>query len=210
MAKIQFSKESFAKLRKSQLDKESATLLEKFNPNRPEPRQKKNTDNKQIIHHDNSDKNLKQSRKALKRQLRRIRQAYGIPAPRNEKSAAKRLDRKMARIELEKKKLKKVQRFSEQAKPDSYFSIFSPGLSNTKSSSHQKQHIKTKPIYNSQGNDAYNLAGEYSARNIEYGHGRRKTEEWNDAAAFDLNKELGRLREIQRKDPNTFDRGAMK
>lgn len=209
MAKIQFSKESFAKLKSSQLDEETVALLDKFNPDRPEPKQNKNI-NKQSEDQDNSKKTLKQSRKALNRQLRRIRQAYGIPTPRNEKSVAKRLERKMARIELEKQKLERVRRISEQAKSESHFSVFSPGLSSVKSPSHSRQHAKTKPIYDNRGNDAYNFAGEYSARNVEYGHGRKKTDEWNDSTAYDLNKELDKLRKIQKEDPNTFDRGAMK
>ncbi len=209
MAKIQFSKESFAKLKSSQLDKETATLLDKFNPDRPEPKQKTVT-SKQPIDSNVDKKTIKQSRKALKRQLRKIRQAYGIPAPENVGSTTKRLARKMARIELEKQKLERVRRISNQAKTESHFSIFSPGLSNTKSSSNSRQHKRTKPIYDARGNDAYNFAGEYSARNVEYGHGRRKTDEWNDATAYDLNNKLDELRKIQKVDPNTFDRGAMK
>lgn len=209
MAKIQFSKESFAKLKSSQLDKETATLLEKFNPDRPEPK-RKTVVNKQHTDSGVNKKTIKQSRKALKRQLRRIRQTYGIPASKNTGSTTKRLARKMARIELEKQKLERVRRISNQAKTESHFSIFSPGLSSAKSSSNSRQHTRTKPIYDARGNDAYNFAGEYSARNVEYGHGRRKTDEWNDATAYDLNNKLNELRKIQKADPNTFDRGAMK
>lgn len=209
MAKIQFSKESFAKLKSSQLDKETATLLDKFNPDRPEPKRKTAT-SKQPIDSDVDKNTIKQSRKALKRQFRKIRQAYGIPAPKKTSSAAKRLARKMARIELEKQKLERVRRISNQAKSESHFSIFSPGLSSAKSSSNSRQRARTKPIYDTRGNDAYNFAGEYSARNVEYGHGRRKTDEWNDATAYDLNNRLNELRKIQKVDPNTFDRGAMK
>ncbi len=209
MAKIQFSKESFAKLKNSKLDKETANLLDRFNPDRPEPKQKKIPD-KQVISQERTTDNLKRSRKALNRQLKRIRKAYGISTPKNEKAVAKRLNRKLARIELEKQKLERVRRISEQTSSNSHFSVFSPGLSNTKSSSHNRQHAKTKPIYDSRGNDAYNFAGEYSARNVEYGHGRRKTDEWNDDTALVLSEELNKLRKIQKEDPNTFDRGAMK
>lgn len=209
MAKIQFSKESFAKLKSSQLDKETANLLDKFSPDRPEPKRKTIT-NKQPTDSSINKNTVKQSRKALKRQLRRIRQAHGIPAPKNTESTTKRLARKMARIELEKQKLERVRRISDQAKSESHFSIFSPGLSSAKSSSNSRQRAKTKPIYDTRGNDAYNFAGEYSARNVEYGHGRRKTDEWNDTTAYDLNNKLNELRKIQKEDPNTFDRGAMK
>ena len=44
----------------------------------------------------------------------------------------------------------------------------------------------------------------------EFAHGRKRREEWNSSIAFNLKKELDDLRKLQRSDPNTFDRGAMK
>ncbi len=76
----------------------------------------------------------------------------------------------------------------------------------------KKKHYfgEEKPLINSDGKDMYDLAGEYAAREVEFGHGRRKSDEWNNAAALDLRRELDKLRSIQKNDPNTFDRGAMK
>ena len=73
-----------------------------------------------------------------------------------------------------------------------------------------KSRYEEKPLINSDGKDMYDFAGEYESRNIEYGHGRRKSDEWNNMAALDLKRELDNLRKVQRDDPNTFDRGAMK
>ena len=49
-----------------------------------------------------------------------------------------------------------------------------------------------------------------TSRRTEFGHGRKRREEWNSSIALDLKKELDNLRRIQKSDPNTFDRGAMK
>ena len=49
-----------------------------------------------------------------------------------------------------------------------------------------------------------------TSRKAEFGHGRKRSEEWNSSIALDLRKELNNLRKIQKSDPNTFDRGAMK
>lgn len=110
---------------------------------------------------------------------------------------------------LEAEKLKHVREISAHLR-STPTTFFSTGVSSHKTSTHSRQTSKTKPIYDSRGNDSYNFAGEYTARNVEYGHGRRKSDEWNDSTAYDLNKELDKLRQIRKEDPNTFDRQAMK
>jgi len=40
--------------------------------------------------------------------------------------------------------------------------------------------------------------------------GRARSKEWNDSTALDLQKEIKNLSEQKSKDPNTFDRFAMK
>ena len=76
----------------------------------------------------------------------------------------------------------------------------------------KKKHYfsEEKPLIGFDGKDMYDFAGEYAAREVEFGHGRRKSDEWNNTAAFDLHRELEKLRSIRKNDPNTFDRGAMK
>ena len=56
-----------------------------------------------------------------------------------------------------------------------------------------------KPLINYEGEDMYNLAGEYEARNVDFGHGRRKSDEWNDRSAFDLKDKLKEEREAREK-----------
>ena len=45
--------------------------------------------------------------------------------------------------------------------------------------------------------DFYDFAGEYQARNVEYGHGRKKSREWNDQAALNLKDELAELKRLR-------------
>ena len=61
-----------------------------------------------------------------------------------------------------------------------------------------------------QNYDTYDLAGQDMARNIEYGHGRRKTDEWNSYVAAKFSKEIEELKKRRLDDPNEFDRQAMK
>ena len=65
--------------------------------------------------------------------------------------------------------------------------------------------------YHPDGLDMFDYyASQESSRKAEFGHGRKRREEWNSSIALDLKKELDNLRKIQKNDPNTFDRGAMK
>ena len=52
-------------------------------------------------------------------------------------------------------------------------------------------------IIANEGDYMYNLAGEYEVRNVEFGHGRRKTNEWNDKVAFGLKDKLKEEREAR-------------
>ena len=55
----------------------------------------------------------------------------------------------------------------------------------------------------------YYINQDYSRKN-EFGHGRKRTLEWNDNKARELKDSLSSLRKLRESDPNTFDRGAMK
>lgn len=106
-------------------------------------------------------------------------------------------------LEIKNKKKKSVPKQSQQQKTSKVKTIKPKRKKN-------KLHYDEKPLLNSDGKDMYDFAGEYESRNVEYGHGRRKSDEWNNNAALDLKRELDNLRRAQRDDPNTFDRGAMK
>ena len=229
MARIQFSKEVYEKLKKSSQSEEAKILLSKFDPNRPFKGQnklsfttKQKTPSKNVVVHN------KKTRKRAKKKNpiytgpgirigNRITTEPPIFAELNfteeQKKqwteASKRGKRAIVRNIMEAKKLKRVQEISRRSRSTSA-TFFSSGSVGRKTPSNPRTSAKNKPIYNSSGNDAYNFASEYEARNVEYGHGRRKSDEWNDATAHDLEKELNRLRQIQKEDPNTFDRQAMK
>ena len=49
-----------------------------------------------------------------------------------------------------------------------------------------------------------------TSRGAEYGHGRKRSSEWNKATALDFRKELEELLKKRAKDSNEFDRQAMK
>lgn len=74
----------------------------------------------------------------------------------------------------------------------------------------KKYSKKNKPLVDTRNSDTYNFVGEYNARNVEFGHGRRKSAEWNDDKAIELQKTLNSLRQLRKTDPNIFDREAMK
>lgn len=67
-----------------------------------------------------------------------------------------------------------------------------------------------KPILcNHKRRDFYNFSGEYQPRDITCGHGRHKSEEWNDKVALQFKNILMRLNESKTTDPNSFDRGQL-
>lgn len=67
-----------------------------------------------------------------------------------------------------------------------------------------------RPLVWTEGHDNYNFAGEYRAREVEFGHGRAKSKEWNDEEARRLKGELRKLRRIRKRNPDLFDRDAIK
>ena len=58
--------------------------------------------------------------------------------------------------------------------------------------------------------DYNNPISTYKSREIEYGHGRAKSKEWNDEEAKKLRLDIEKMSSIKRTDPNTLDRFAMK
>ena len=83
----------------------------------------------------------------------------------------------------------------------------SSSSSHTSTTTKQK---KTKALISTKNSDYHNYAGEYEARNVEFGHGRTRNKEWNDSEALKWQKDIEKLRKQQKEDPNTFDRFAMK
>lgn len=55
--------------------------------------------------------------------------------------------------------------------------------------------------------DSNDPVSEFKARNVEFGHGRKKSQEWNDAVAKNFQKEL---EQIRKEKPDWTDRFALK
>ena len=68
----------------------------------------------------------------------------------------------------------------------------------------------SKPLHGAGDSDYYDFAGEYISRGVEYGHGRKKSKEWQGAHISGTGGSIGRMQSIRRNDPNVFDRQAMK
>lgn len=193
MSRIYISKETIEKLYETtRLSKESKSLIDKFDPQRKNVN-KKPKQNLPLLNTANKTKTKTSSQ--IKNEARRARRKM---------KRAKAIEERKA---LEEAKLQRVREISERA------SLQPVGFSlsiKKQSSRARSSHTKTKPLINSKNNDAYNFAGEYSARNVEFGHGRQKSQEWNIEAAKSLRAELEHLKKLHHDDPNTFDRGAMK
>lgn len=80
-----------------------------------------------------------------------------------------------------------------------------------KTKAHKAHFSSDVTIHSPDGLDMqdYYINQDYSRKN-EFGHGRKKSLEWNDTEARELKKSLSNLRKLRESDPNTFDRGAVK
>ena len=68
----------------------------------------------------------------------------------------------------------------------------------------------SKPLHDTTGKDYYDLAGEYASRGVEFGHGRKKSQEWQGVHLSGTGGSISHMKKLMRDDPNTFDRQAMK
>ena len=98
-------------------------------------------------------------------------------------------------------KQKSRHKHKNKSKQKTKYKVAAKSISSKKSRVRRQQKIwpDTKPLVNNSGNDMHNFAGEYEARNVEFGHGRKKSEEWNDRSAFDLKDKLKEEREAREK-----------
>ena len=86
---------------------------------------------------------------------------------------------------------------------------YTPRKSSSKPALNKNSNKKT-PVNSKYMFDYSSPANEYESRQVEFGHGRTKSKEWNDETARGLKSELRTARKLQKSDPNTFDRFAMK
>ena len=227
MGNIHFSKETFNKLKENPYDKNTAILLSKFNPDRPtaasavSPKKVEITDNNKRTHRK---PNKKRFKKAGTYQEPGIRIGNTLPNEpkifsilpftkeqkklwfKSSKSGRKSIEHNIA----ENEKLKRSREISARLKPSMpvAFGAVGIGVNTSKATGRKSQSNRRRT--SSQNVDQYDLAGQDIVRNVEYGHGRRKSDEWNDEAAYDFNRELHYLKRKRIDDPNEFDRQAMK
>ena len=126
------------------------------------------------------------------------------------KTNARRVASAKRKAQIEAEKLAKVRKISSRFIPGSTpVNTFGLG-SATNHSVHRSSNSSQKRGLSAQDFDNDNFASQQFVRDIEYGHGRKRTAEWNNTIARNFRKELNQLRQKQKEDPNTFDRGAMK
>lgn len=235
MSQINVSKEFLMKLKASSDSNEVISVLEKFSADRnvEKIRQREIVLAKRL--NERLEKAQKERAVALSNkkkkpkvqgpittpsaEAKKVMEIFGTTTPLSKKEAKRKLrelkielKKPDVKAEIERKKLARVQAYSKNARSVRQSVGFSatPLYNRSSHNPSPNKYKKEKPLVNTKGNDSYNFAGEYSARNVEFGHGRQKSLEWNDVKAFNLQKELQRLRDLKESDPNTFDREAMK
>lgn len=185
MSRLQFSKEVFDKLNKSQHDKNTAILLAKFDPNRPVKGKVLPPLTIASDQSNASSKSIKKSRKGLAKESHEIRQNLGIEPKKHKKikspplketkirAAQRRYAKKMARIKVDNENLERVRENSKRAGYSSVSNMFS-----------SVDPSRKKPL--------------------------KKSIRQDISSVNKLNQDLEKLRAIKRDDPNELDRAAMK
>lgn len=187
MAKIYVSPETLKKLSEKGGYNE---ILNHFDVNRPEPKRaiKNNNKKPQIIkqrsNNTESEKELRRSLKLLKRKLRKIRQHHHIdiqnlnnPPKKKKKSTTRPLMGDITERRLP-KDINQPVTFS-----------YAPRKSSSKPTSSKSSGKKT-PVSSKYMFDYSSPVSEYESRQVEFGHGRAKSKEWNDEVARKFQKEL--------------------
>ena len=147
------------------------------------------------------DDSLQKSFNNLKKTLRRIKQRNHIELhkPKNAPKKKKKSPTKPLMGDISKHQHSRVIN-----QPVTFF--YTPRKSNSKpsssNSSGKKTSVSSKYMF-----DYSSPANEYESRQVEFGHGRAKSKEWNDEIAKEFQKELT---EARRHKPDWTDRFALK
>ena len=195
MSKIYISSETLDKLNNSNDSQKYSDLLKAFNvtSQKPEKRQSSASKSKtvNIAHVDNKlnqDDKIKNALEIMMKSLAKTRHNYTY-SPQKAKE--------LSRMLKEKRRKYPVAKPIKQSKPPRIKVI---KFKKTKKASKSQ----SRPIANTA--DYNDLAGEYKSRQVEFGHGRAKSKEWNDEIARQLQKEL----KNRRKKNDWTDRFALK
>lgn len=220
MSQITISKETLEKLNNNTFSEEKTSVLKQFLPNRQLRKTKSETQPKpscslRIAKPSEKKKDLKTKKDAL--------YISALTKTRNSQPLSKKESKELARRKRvaektkvnQNKLLKKTKNYignitdhrlprSVSTGPSTFF--YSPRKTKTNAIPHRKTSKSTNGelrfIF-----DNNDLASEYETRSVEFGHGRKKSLEWNDEIAKSLQKEL---RKRQRKKPDWTDRFAIK
>ena len=215
MGNIHFSIEQFEKLKNNDVDSKTALLLKSFDPNREEkPKSSRRVNDYQKTPNDTDSKlSAPGVKKISDEEWERIKEnAERIGNKLTYKETLERVKKKNAMIRKygvlgskRKKQTKKRDHLASASsirKKKKYVEIKRKEI----------RHISktTKSLYDERGKDHYDFAGEYEARNIEFGHGRKKSQEWKGVLISGQGGSIGKMQRLRQEDPNVFDRQAMK
>lgn len=207
MGQIYISAETKKKLQGAAISEKDKLLLEKFDPNRKKQKTKVSTPiNKK---EDAKKTRARTVRKISEEEWAKIkanasRQGYEVEIKRRleEKRKINRLVDKYG-VANNKTKKKKHRKASLPGTPK-------PIIAKGKKNPSRLREDYSKPLHDTTGKDYYDFAGEYASRNVEFGHGRKKSKEWQGVHLSGTGGSIQHMKKLMRDDPNTFDRQAMK
>lgn len=185
MGNIHFSIEQFEKLKNNNVDSKTALLLKSFDPNREEKPKASKRVNDSRKTSNNIDSHLStigvkkisdEEWQKIKENANRIGDRLTYKELLENRRKHDELIRKYGVNNKSKKKGSKA--------GHRYTFTSGPGKKKTKYIEIKRKpktqaQKSSKPLYDTYGKDYYDFAGEYEARSISFGYGRKKSKEWN-------------------------------
>lgn len=199
MAKIYVSPETLKKLSELNGSQNRINSLKAFDINRPEPKQyHSKVKNKTSTNETTSNKKASKPKQSKPTQIRRVTlNILKHPPKKSKKKKVARTKHLMGEI-TERRCSRSV------GKPATFF--YTPRRSSSKPMPNQNPGKKT-PVSSKYMFDYSSPANEYESRQVEFGHGRTKSKEWNDEVAKKFQKEMKGTRRRKR---DWTDRFALK
>lgn len=206
MGQIYISAETKKKLQRAAASEKNKLLLEKFDPNRK----------KQKVAPTIKAKKKEKTKDLLAGTVRRISDEEWEKIKQN-------ANRQGYEVEIKR-------RLEEKRKVDALIKNYGVASGKVKKKKHRKKLLPgtprpvaqrkknplrlrddySKPLHDTTGKDYYDFASEYASRGVEFGHGRKKSKEWQGAHVSGTGGSIDHMRSIRCSDPNVFDRQAMK
>ena len=144
----------------------------------------------------NRERRIRNEEMRRKRSTAKHKKMPGIVIPKQYLAQKNEKKKPTENKENQKKTVRK--KVTESAAANAFMVSVPRGMSNRqKKVTSQKTGENHKHIGSDGDKDYYDFAGEYEARNVEYGHGRKRNREWNDKTALNLKKELDEIRKMR-------------